>query len=63
MKNLLLLGALALCLNSYGQNKKEQIAALNYSIDRYDNPILRQSTAHILIDRSDMDTHLKGMRL
>jgi hypothetical protein len=33
MKNVLLFGALALCLNSYGQSKKEQIAALNYSID------------------------------
>ena len=33
MKNLLLFGALALCLNSYGQSKKEQIAALNYSMD------------------------------
>jgi regulator of replication initiation timing len=33
MKNLLLFWALALCLNSYGQSKKEQIAALNYSMD------------------------------
>ena len=33
MKNLLLFGALALCLTSYGQSKKRQIAALNYSID------------------------------
>jgi outer membrane murein-binding lipoprotein Lpp len=33
MKNLLLFGVLALCLNSYGQSKKQQIVALNYSID------------------------------
>ena len=33
MKNVLLFGALALCLNSYGQSKKQQIVALNYSID------------------------------
>jgi archaellum component FlaC len=33
MKNLLLFWALALCLNSYGQSKKQQIVALNYSID------------------------------
>ena len=33
MKNLLLFGILALCLNSFGQNKKQQIVALNYSID------------------------------
>ena len=33
MKNVLLFGALVLCLNSFGQSKKEQIAALNYSMD------------------------------
>ena len=33
MKNLLLFWTLALCLTSYGQSKKQQIVALNYSID------------------------------
>lgn len=33
MRNSLLFGALALSINAFGQSKKEQIAALNYSID------------------------------
>ena len=33
MKNLLLFWTLTLCLTSYGQSKKQQIVALNYSID------------------------------
>ncbi len=33
MKKLLLFGVLALSINAFGQSKKEQIVALNYSID------------------------------
>ena len=33
MKNLLLFCTLTLCLTSYWQSKKQQIVALNYSID------------------------------
>jgi uncharacterized membrane protein len=33
MKNLLLFGALALCLNSFGQSKKQQIEALQGRVD------------------------------
>ena len=37
MKNLLLFGALVLCLNSYGQSKKQQIEALQGRADSITN--------------------------
>ena len=37
MKNLLLFGALALCLNSFGQSKKQQIEALQGTADSITN--------------------------
>lgn len=49
MKRLLLFGVLALSINAFGQSKKEQIVALNYSIDSL-NTVL--STAR---DKSSKD--------
>ena len=49
MKKLLLFGVLALSINAFGQSKKEQIVALNYSIDSL-NTVL--STAR---DKSSKD--------
>jgi chromosome segregation ATPase len=60
MKNLLLFGALALCLNSYGQSKKEQIAALNYSMDSL-NVVLSITRNKAVKDIGGLNTTIEGL--
>ena len=60
MKNLLLFGALALCLNSYGQSKKEQIAALNYSMDSL-NVVLSTTRNKAVKDIGGLNTTIEGL--
>ena len=60
MKNLLLFGALALCLNSYGQSKKEQIAALNYSMDSL-NVVLSTTRNKAAKDIGELNTTIEDL--
>ena len=60
MKNLLLLGVLALCLNSYGQSKKQQIVALNYSIDSL-NVVLSITRNKAAKDIGELNTTIEGL--
>ena len=60
MKNLLLFGVLALCLNSYGQSKKQQIVALNYSIDSL-NVILSITRNKAAKDIGELNTTIEGL--
>ena len=60
MKNLLLFGVLALCLNSYGQSKKQQIVALNYSIDSL-NVVLSITRNKAAKDIGELNTTIEGL--
>ena len=60
MKNLLLFGALTLCLNSFGQSKKQQIEALNYSIDSL-NVVLSITRNKAAKDIGELNTTIEGL--
>jgi hypothetical protein len=60
MKNVLIFGALALCLNSFGQSKKEQIAALNYSMDSL-NVILSTTRNKAAKDIGELNTTIEDL--
>lgn len=58
MKNLLLFGALALCLNSYGQSKKQQIEALQGRADSITNVLkfqLKNLNNSKITDQSEIE--------
>ena len=58
MKNLLLFGALALCLNSFGQSKKQQIEALQGRADSITNVLkfqLKNLNNSKITDQSEIE--------
>ena len=58
MKNLLLFGALVLCLNSYGQSKKQQIEALQGRADSITNVLkfqLKNLNNSKITDKSEIE--------
>ena len=58
MKNLLLFGALVLCLNSYGQSKKQQIEALQGRADSITNVLkfqLKNLNNSKITDQSEIE--------
>mgnify|MGYP001027576946 CR=1 FL=1 len=60
MKKLLLFGAIALSINAFGQSKKEQIVALNYSIDSL-NTVLSTARDKSAEEVNGLNTTIQGL--